>query len=205
MQNMKETNCSVCDLAYGDRKSWPRKDSGEGRICFGCYRVFNRRGSYERVRARPNQHLIFLQRVIADTKDLSNDSNCVIWPYGKCSYGYGNCTYLGKKHRANRLILILHTGTDPEDKVSAHFCRNTSCVSLAHLSWKTQRDNMTEDRLRDGTFPRGEQIVHSKLTEDQVRQIRLREESDAAAGRKYGVHTSTIWEIRRGLIWKHLL
>jgi hypothetical protein len=50
----------------------------------------------------------------------------------------------------------------------------------------------------------GQRNGQSKLTDEIVRQIRASNESNAALGRKLGVHGSLISMVRSRKIWRHV-
>ena len=53
--------------------------------------------------------------------------------------------------------------------------------------------------------PRGEDTYNAKLSEGQVIEIRKSKEVARVFANRFGVSCSTIWDIRRGKKWKHLL
>lgn len=94
-------------------------------------------------------------------------------------------------------------------------------MNVFHLFLGTAADNL-DDCMSKGRFPsgdqhpskthpdsrpRGESHPRSKLTEDDVREIR-REYAEGAAtrylARKYGVHQHTMICVVKGLSWKHV-
>lgn len=72
-----------------------------------------------------------------------------------------------------------------------------------NLEWVTRSGNITHARAAGRVNDRrGEQKPGHKLTWAAVREIRSSTESAVALGRKYGVHNSTISDIRRGEKWR---
>lgn len=57
---------------------------------------------------------------------------------------------------------------------AAHSCGKGSsgCVAKRHLSWKTPSENEA-DKLVHGTSPRGARCGTAKLTEAEIREIRM--------------------------------
>lgn len=59
-----------------------------------------------------------------------------------------------------------------------------------------------------GNKPRGEQVGGAKLTESDVREIRVSlaegECTQAELGRRFGVDIATISDIKRGNTWRHV-
>lgn len=91
----------------------------------------------------------------------------------------------------NKLGRQLMPGMD-----AAHTCRNRHCINPDHMTEKTHRDNLL-DKQRDGTWGR-------KLTPEAVASIKTESGSFASIGRKYGVSTTMVGLIRRGLCWAHV-
>lgn len=103
--------------------------------------------------------------------------DCLIWPYGRNSDGYGRLSIkVGsiRKHRgAHRVICIAVHGQPPTAKhEAAHSCGNghLGCVNPRHLSWKTMKENQ-RDRFLHGTANLGERNGRAKLTSADVKEI----------------------------------
>jgi hypothetical protein len=102
-------------------------------------------------------------------------SDCLIWPFpSKSSKGYAMFWWEGRTRIVSRIVCELVYGPAPSAKHNAlHTCGkgDLACVNPRHIYWGTQKDNMA-DRLKHGTANRGERHGLSKLTENDVRQIR---------------------------------
>lgn len=99
---------------------------------------------------------------------------CLIWPYAKNSFGYGQLTVDGKRVSATRLACQSYNGPPPSpDHDAAHNCGNghTGCCAPQHLRWATRSENMM-DCVSHGTHRRGSRNSASKLTEQDVLKIR---------------------------------
>ena len=126
---------------------------------------------------------------------------CWIWRGGKNGYGYGIFLLPGEVPvRAHRYAYERVHGPIPEGMVVMHSCDNPPCVNPAHLSLGTRDDN-NQDKKRKGRHPHGDVHHWTKLSEQQVREIRRL----LAAGMKqkdiavmYGADQSTISNIRTG-------
>ena len=136
----------------------------------------------------------------------SSSKECIIWPYGTTGInsGYGDCVYNGKKHRAHRLILELSKGAPPSAKSlalhKAGICHNRLCVNPNHLRWGSNSDNQL-DRVIDGTSGRGQKNPASKLTHEQVLNIKSGQLKNVDYAHIYGVSISAIGKIRNGQNW----
>jgi hypothetical protein len=86
-----------------------------------------------------------------------------------------------------------------------HSCDNPLCFNPDHLFLGTQTDNMRDMNEKGrNRQPKGEHHRSSKLTDEQVREIRASTETDAELARRYSLHATTIAKARRGGTWKHL-
>lgn len=107
-------------------------------------------------------------------------------------------------HRAAWRIFV---GPIPEGMFVLHKCDNPLCVNPNHLFLGSQSDNLrdmwSKDRAKPGVSL-GEKHGMSKLTADQVLEIRSSSASGADLARKLGVTQTTISEIRRRKTWNHL-
>lgn len=104
--------------------------------------------------------------------------------------------------------LVLEAFVGPRT-IGMEGCHNDGDVSnnrLSNLRWDTRAAN-AEDSRAHGTMPRGELHGRSKLTEDQVRDIRRRVASgasDADTARKFGVDKALVRRIRLRRVWAWL-
>lgn len=82
--------------------------------------------------------------------------DCIIWPHGVTSAGYGAVHFEGRKWLTHRLAVKLYTGTEPEGLNAIHGpCHNRRCMNArgGHVTWGTTSQNQL-DRRRDGTARR---------------------------------------------------
>lgn len=146
-----------------------------------------------------------LERFVKKTRKTKT---CWLWQGTKDREGYGyfkNCNHLITVHRFS---YMLHFGRIPKGLDVLHKCDIRNCVNPQHLFLGTQRDNNIDrnNKGRDNS-PKGEQHSMSKLTEEQVREIRrLR-----ALGLKYkdiaalfGVTKTNIFCVATRKTWRWL-
>ena len=148
---------------------------------------------------------------------------------GKMQKTYGNFMPVvinGKiEYRAHRIAFLLSGGKLSKKKPFVlHKCDNQACCNPDHLKAGDQTDNM-RDRKKAGrgnhptgdrnglrkhpeSVARGERNAASKLTEDQVREIRRIFESEKISkselGRMFGVSNPLIGYIIRRQSWAHV-
>ena len=101
---------------------------------------------------------------------------------------------------AHRVSYQLYNGPLSEDRIVCHKCHNPQCVNPDHLYAGTRSDNQM-DRVKDGTSNRGERHGNSKLTEEQVLEIRKYPKGYILTARKYGVCPELIRRIRNRDLW----
>jgi hypothetical protein len=132
---------------------------------------------------------------------------CIEWG-GKvqANNGYGRTWRHGKRMYAHRAAWEDAHGPIPVGLYVCHRCDNRRCVNPEHLFIGTAADNGRDASIK-GRYPRGERQHRSKLTEDQVREIRrLYSEgvTQAALVRMFGVNQGTIWPLLNGKTWQHV-
>lgn len=130
------------------------------------------------------------------------------WEFTGCKNdgGYGYIGIKGKNAYAHRVAYELAFGPIPPGKFVLHKCDNPSCVRPDHLFLGTQLENR-QDCVRKGRTARGESVNTSKLSEDDVREIRRRAgdgESFRQLGLAYSVTHSTIARIAQRKSWTHI-
>lgn len=99
---------------------------------------------------------------------------CWLWTGPLNPKGYGVMAALGETI-AHRVSYVLHCGAIPEGKMILHHCDVKNCVFPGHLYAGTHRDNVRDaiERHRYNS-PRGEKASCVKLTEKEVKEIRLK-------------------------------
>ncbi len=140
--------------------------------------------------------------------NIGPQDQCWEWQAAMGTDGYGR---LGHNMRTHRLAWELTYGAIPDGLWVLHHCDNRACVNPDHLFLGTALDN-TRDMIAKGRQKivpglKGERNPTSKLTLEQVREIReryARGENQRALGREFGVSKSLIGNIVRGEAWKGL-
>jgi len=113
---------------------------------------------------------------------VEKTKTCWLWRGGISSRGYGNFAIRKegkiKNNRAHRFAFELVNGKISEGIYVCHECNNPICVNPKHLYLGTAKDN-AKDAVRDGLYKSlcGEKAPWSKLTENDVREIRFMSEN----------------------------
>lgn len=103
------------------------------------------------------------------------------------------------------LVARAFLGPTPEGLEICHGDKGRDCHAVSNLSFKTHRENMNEDRERDGTLCRGEEHPAAKLTEEAVLLIRKQgSEHRQELSKFYGVSVATIYDIVKKRSWAHI-
>lgn len=147
-------------------------------------------------------------RVMYRTKKDANDRGCWEWQGRVDRDGYGRIDINGRIYNPHRLSYLRHHGPLIEGMVVMHACDNPPCCNPDHLSLGTDADNH-RDRTEKGRgfIARGERNGSSKLTNDQVVEIRrLRAEgaSSKALAERYAISTRLVQYVCAGGRWDHL-
>lgn len=132
---------------------------------------------------------------------------CWEWKAGKDNEGYGVIRVSSKVIRAHVLSYELHFYEVPKGLHVLHECDNPPCVNPHHLKLGTHLDNM-KDMLSKGRFCKGEQSPKSKLTEEDVLDIRAMYESgdftQVQISDIFHVSNMLVSLIVRRIMWKHI-
>lgn len=156
-------------------------------------------------------------RFWSKVQKLSDPNECWVWTgsLDKDMYGQFDLFEEGIKRKIKAHIYSweLHSGRKVPTRSGAslavvcHKCDKTYCVNPYHLSLGSIQDNI-DDKVIKGRQARGTNHHSNKLTEYQVREIReiylQSKMTQNKIAEMYGVSQSTIGEIVRGTIWKHI-
>lgn len=137
--------------------------------------------------------------------DIGRDDECWEWKGNIQNTGYGRFIMSGKHYLAHRFALSTVQDV-PDDMNVCHKCDNPPCCNPSHLFAGTQADNV-RDRDRKGRQhdKSGQLNPFSKLIECEVRFIRQSSISHKRLAEIFGVSYSTIYGIKTGQRWKHVL
>lgn len=146
---------------------------------------------------------------IANIARYFDGDECLPWPFKSKSQGRG-LVYLpnGTERLASRVLCEMVYGPPPTPRhEAAHSCGkgHEGCVNPKHLRWATPEENQA-DKIIHGTTNRGERCGSAKLTEDDVRYIRIHLNSrcNKEIASLYGVTDSAIRSIKSRRTWAWL-
>jgi hypothetical protein len=134
------------------------------------------------------------------------DANgCHLWTAYTDQKGYGQFRYLSRTVKAHRYASGMLDW--PPEIVTRHLCNVPACVNPEHLTFGSNADNM-HDMVEADRQAKGTDVFQSKLTEEQVLEIRRRYAdggvTQQALGDEYGVARSLISKIILRKVWAHL-
>lgn len=101
----------------------------------------------------------------------------------------------------HRLVLLAFTGACPDGYEGRHRDRDYTNCQVNNLFWSPCNSRATSAA---GTVPIGQAAGRSKLTEEQVRDIRASNDSERALATRYGVSSVAIHFIKTRKTWKHV-
>lgn len=135
--------------------------------------------------------------------------DCWTWTGSTSKKGYGRFsnTKWGT-NLAHRIAFMVSNGYQiPDGLLACHSCDNPRCVNPNHIFIGTNRENIL-DSSRKGRLAKGERAYHSKLTEQDVRNIHTLYSVDKKSSKQiskiYNVSMQSIMDILKGKSWKHL-
>lgn len=107
------------------------------------------------------------------------------------------------KLQAHRAVLLAFVGPPPVGHEACHCNGKSTDNRVENLRWDTHWAN-NHDRLKHGTYDRGEDHPMVKYSEADIQRIRAGEISFAEARQLLGISMTHFYRVRRGECWKHL-
>lgn len=137
-----------------------------------------------------------------DQHDGRDRDECLEWPAGRNSAGYGITGQHGEGI-VSRAVWVGQFGRIPDGLLVCHRCDNPPCAWPSHLFLGTPADN-SADMLRKGRHRHlaGDLNPRTTLSDATVVEVRARAAVGAIYGElaeELGVHVTTIYRICRGL------
>jgi HNH endonuclease len=132
---------------------------------------------------------------------------CWVWR-GAVSKDYGHFSAGGRMMGAHVYSWQQTNGVQPDGLFILHRCDNPLCVRPSHLFTGTQQENVNDCMAKNRRASTvGERNAKSKLTADDVREIRRRyqpRKNGKLLAEEFGVRVQTIRQAARGDRWAHL-
>lgn len=173
-------------------------------ICMAHYKRRRRHGDPLGGRTRNGECLEFIETIALKYEG----DDCLTWPFARDQNGCGKVWADGRLHYASRYVCERAHGAPPSTRhEAAHSCGNgrLGCVAQNHLRWATPAENQA-DKILHGTTNRGSRHGMSKLTEQQVTEIRslIGTMTHAAIARRFDISSSQISSIASRKEWSHV-
>ena len=154
-------------------------------------------------------------RILSHTR---NEGDCLIWT-GSISARYGVTSIKRNNILAHRAVYRCKiNGAEIPPTVDGmisqvrHTCNNTLCVKKEHLVLGSISENNYEDKIKNGTLPRGEKSYNSKITEEIASKVKRSKrgrgedgyETQKQRAKRFGVSLGTVSSIDRGASWAYV-
>ena len=154
------------------------------------------------------QRIALLMRKVDKNGAMINEDigRCWAWTGSKRN-GYGEYGRTG----AHRVSYKLFKGDIPKNLFVMHICDNRECVNPDHLKLGTNRDNIDDKvakgRAKGGNGKKGENASYSKVTNEQVKEIRENPHDKClnCLARQFGLSFQQISRIKHNERWSELV
>jgi hypothetical protein len=140
-----------------------------------------------------------------DQATAHRGDECLFWPFYRNRWGYAQAGEGYQSRLVNRIVCERMHGPPPLGAHAGHTCGRgqEGCVSGGHLEWQTPQQNSDDKNVR-GVMARGERQGGSKLTENQVKEIRASLVRYETLSAKYGISIAQISRIKNRKHWVHV-
>ncbi len=140
----------------------------------------------------------FLSKQTTEKFYQKSKPNGECWEWTGClnKFGYGTARYKGKVELAHRVSYIISCGEIADGMCVCHKCDNPKCINPEHLFLGSHQENMEDMRVKLRKW--------SKLTFDDVEEIRESSESSIVLAKKYSVSDRAIRYARDTTHWMPL-
>lgn len=139
---------------------------------------------------------------------VNKTSTCWLWTGATNKLGYGILHMRRLPGHAHQAAYVLAKGPIPDGLCVLHKCDNPPCCNPEHLFLGTRTDNnrdMVQKNRQRG--PIGLDNAATKITEDDVREIRRRAASGESQRRitcDYPINSRSVSNIINRLTWSHI-
>jgi hypothetical protein len=180
-------------------------ECGRDSFCRGWCRTHYQR--WYRTGTTTRQSITLEERFWSKVDRSAGPEACWLWIASRGPNGYGYFGYQERVHLAHRIAWQITNGREilPEE-IIRHSCDKPPCVNPAHLLLGTNADN-SRDMVERGRSCTGERHGHAKLTEQDVKGIRVLRQTGvtyASIAERYGVSRETARRTVIGTRWRHL-
>ncbi len=206
---MKKNKCEQCGVDF--ERQYMRRF-----CCKACWHLFNAKklSSFNNTRFQwknctedeklEQVKLRFEKKVIKRDgcwgwKGYLNKNRYTSFRFGSDGKGF-------KERYGHRISWIIKNGDIPNDKQVCHKCDNPECTNPDHLFLGTIKENH-QDKVRKGRGNHGSRHGNSKLTEEQVKEIKILYNNGQKVSiimQKFDASRMNIHRIGKSLAWKHV-
>ncbi|MDQ7745426.1 HNH endonuclease [Hydrogenophaga pseudoflava] len=126
------------------------------------------------------------------------ENGCWNWTGCLNSNGYGQIRVSGRSVLAHRASFETAVRKLSRDEQVLHRCDNPLCCNPDHLFTGDPAAN-SDDKVSKRRQAKGFRLPHTKLTPEQVIEIRESNETQSVIAQRYGIAQSNVSRIRSGL------
>ena len=196
-----------CDYCRKEFEAWPYQVRNGRRFCSRSCKARLLLDPRVGAKATAEKHQATAIQRFWERVARMGPEDCWEWQGYRNPSGYGQTSWNGKLSLAHRIAQSLTDGEWSNRLHVCHTCDNPPCCNPAHL-WRgtdlaNQRDMIRKGRERH-VAPLGEAHGMSRLTAEDVTDIRASDLSSHQLAEKYCVTHGHINQIRSRLQWRHV-
>lgn len=192
--------CPVCGRDFPRPVGYGHDRWFKAKLCsLSCA---SKAGNERKVERRQSLHDEFW-RLVDKTPGQGPNGDCWEWRGSRWKNGYGRLGWKRGTLRVTHIALEIDGRPVRDGEMACHRCDNPPCVRPDHLFPAPGLVNV-QDKVAKGRHIKGDAHKSSRLTDDDIRDIRADQRIAREIAPAYGISISNVQAIKSRRTWRHV-